>query len=115
MLTGKWTRTNADCQKFNAIYKHLERKSGENEADHIEAAKISFAAQQQKGRKFQLEHCWRILRGHPKWDAPTPLDTEDHTEIFGADGHYKAELRIRGEESKRNGDDRVQRNGVSHD
>ncbi|GKB72618.1 hypothetical protein Tco_0934030 [Tanacetum coccineum] len=85
MLTGKWTRTNADCQKFNAIYKHLERKSGENEADHIEAAKITFAAQQPKGRKFQLEHCWRILRGHPKWDAPTPLDTEDHTEIFGAD------------------------------
>ncbi|GJX80547.1 hypothetical protein Tco_0328696 [Tanacetum coccineum] len=63
MLTGKWTRTNADCQKFNAIYKHLERKSGENEAD-IEAAKITFAAQQPKGRKFQLEHCWRILRGH---------------------------------------------------
>ncbi|GJZ89144.1 hypothetical protein Tco_0660926 [Tanacetum coccineum] len=85
MLTGKWTRTNADCQKFNAIYKHLERKSGENEADHIEAAKITFAAQQPKGRKFQLEHCWRILKGHSKWDAPKPLDTEDHTEIFGAD------------------------------
>ncbi|GJT27374.1 hypothetical protein Tco_0907649 [Tanacetum coccineum] len=66
MLTGKWTRTNADCQKFNAIYKHLERKSGENEADHIEAAKITFAAQQPKGRKFQLEHCWRILKGHSK-------------------------------------------------
>nr|GEY42970.1 RNA-directed DNA polymerase, eukaryota [Tanacetum cinerariifolium] len=30
---------NADCQKFNAIYKHLQRKSGENEADHVEAAK----------------------------------------------------------------------------
>ncbi|GJU23943.1 hypothetical protein Tco_1157285 [Tanacetum coccineum] len=79
MLTGKWTRTNADCQKFNTIYKHLERKSGENEADHIEAAKITFAAQQPKGRKFQLEHCWRILKGHSKWDAPKPLDTEDHT------------------------------------
>ncbi|GJT51534.1 hypothetical protein Tco_0977691 [Tanacetum coccineum] len=50
ILTGKWTRTNADCQKFNAIYKHLERKSEENEADHIEAAKITFAAQQPKGR-----------------------------------------------------------------
>ncbi|GKC81585.1 hypothetical protein Tco_1137302 [Tanacetum coccineum] len=85
MLTGKWTGTNADCQKFNAIYKHLERKSEENEADHIEAAKITFAAQQPKGRKFQLEHCWRIVRGHSKWDAPKPLDTEDHTEIFGPD------------------------------
>ncbi|GJR80319.1 hypothetical protein Tco_0151104 [Tanacetum coccineum] len=82
MLTGKWTRINSDCQKFNAIYKHLERKSGENKADHIEAA---IAAQQLKGRKFQLEHCWRILKGHSKWDAPKPLDTEDHTEIFGPD------------------------------
>ncbi|GJZ68875.1 hypothetical protein Tco_0632425 [Tanacetum coccineum] len=85
MLTGKWTRINGDCQKFNAIYKHLERKSGENEADHIEAAKITFAAQQSTGRKYQLEHCWRILKGHSKWDALKPLDTEDHTEIFDPD------------------------------
>ncbi|GJZ56490.1 hypothetical protein Tco_0611683 [Tanacetum coccineum] len=42
-------------------------------------------AQQPTGRKFQLEHCWRILKGHSKWDAPKPLDTEDHTEIFGPD------------------------------
>nr|GEV00389.1 hypothetical protein [Tanacetum cinerariifolium] len=59
--------------------------SEENEADHIEAAKITLAAQQPKGRKFQLEHCWRILKGHSKWDTPKPLDTEDHTEIFGPD------------------------------
>nr|GEW27053.1 hypothetical protein [Tanacetum cinerariifolium] len=39
MLTGKWTRINGDCQNFNAVYKHLERKSEENEADHIEAPK----------------------------------------------------------------------------
>ncbi|GJX26874.1 hypothetical protein Tco_0233170 [Tanacetum coccineum] len=57
----------------------------ENEADHIEAAKITFAAHQSKGRKFQLEHAWRILKGHSKWDAPKPLDTEDYTEIFGPD------------------------------
>ncbi|GJZ71258.1 hypothetical protein Tco_0635109, partial [Tanacetum coccineum] len=55
MLTGKWTRINGDCQKFNAIYKHLERKSGENETDHIEAAKITFAAQQPTGRKRKLQ------------------------------------------------------------
>ncbi|GJX87270.1 hypothetical protein Tco_0339284 [Tanacetum coccineum] len=85
MLTGKWTRINGDCQKFNVIYKHLERKSGRNEADHIEAAKVTFAAQQLKGRKFMLEHAWRILKGHSKWDAPKPIDTEDHTEIFRPD------------------------------
>ncbi|GJV19278.1 hypothetical protein Tco_1368298 [Tanacetum coccineum] len=66
MLTRKWTRINGDCQKFNAIYKHL-------------------AAQQPKGRKFTLEHARRILKGHSKWDAPKPLDTEDHTEIFEPD------------------------------
>ncbi|GJS78075.1 RNA-directed DNA polymerase, eukaryota [Tanacetum coccineum] len=44
VITVKWTRIKGDCQKFNAIYKHLECKSGENEADHIDAAKITFAA-----------------------------------------------------------------------
>nr|GEZ99358.1 hypothetical protein [Tanacetum cinerariifolium] len=85
MLTGKWTRINGDCQKFNAIYKHLERKSRENEADHIDATKITFATQQPKGRNFQLEPCCRILKAHSEWDAPKPLDTEDHTENFGPD------------------------------
>ncbi|GJV19964.1 hypothetical protein Tco_1368984 [Tanacetum coccineum] len=47
---------NGDCQKLNAIYKDLECKSGKNEVDHIEAAKINFAAQQPMGRKFMLEH-----------------------------------------------------------
>ncbi|GJT71054.1 hypothetical protein Tco_1030340 [Tanacetum coccineum] len=82
MLMGKWTRVIGDCQKFNAIYKHLERCE-ENEADHIETAKINFAAQQPKGRNFMLVHAWSILKDHSKWDAPKPLDTEDHTEIFG--------------------------------
>ncbi|GJU07702.1 hypothetical protein Tco_1124132 [Tanacetum coccineum] len=85
MLTGKWTRINGDCQKFNAIYKHLERKSGENEADHIEAAKITFATQQPTGRKFQLELCWRIFKRSLQMGRAKPLDTEDHTEIFGHD------------------------------
>nr|GEW47671.1 hypothetical protein [Tanacetum cinerariifolium] len=85
MLTGKWIRIGGDCQKFDAIYKHIQRKSRENEADHIKAAKITLAAQQPKGRKFQLKHAWRTLKCHSKWDAPEPLDTEDHTEIFGPD------------------------------
>ncbi|GKA24012.1 hypothetical protein Tco_0710045 [Tanacetum coccineum] len=82
MLTGKWTRVIGDCQKFNAIYKHLERCE-ENEADHIETEKINFAAQQPKGRKFTLEHAWSIFKDHSKWDAPKPLDTDDHTEYLG--------------------------------
>ncbi|GJW44533.1 hypothetical protein Tco_0073332 [Tanacetum coccineum] len=84
MLTGKWSRINGDCQKFNAIYKHLECKRGENEADHIETAKTTFMAQS-KGRKFLLEHAWRILKNHAKWDAPKSLDANDHTKIFRTD------------------------------
>ncbi|GJR17219.1 hypothetical protein Tco_0965746 [Tanacetum coccineum] len=55
MITGKWYRINGDCQKFNAIYKHLEGKSGENEADDIEKAKTNFMAKS-NGIKFLLEH-----------------------------------------------------------
>ncbi|GKE64672.1 hypothetical protein Tco_1518833 [Tanacetum coccineum] len=82
---AQYARLNSDCQKFYAIYKHLERKSRKNEADNSETAKINFAAQQPKGRKFMLDHAWRILKNHSKWDAPEPLDTDDHTEIFGPD------------------------------
>ncbi|GKC70458.1 hypothetical protein Tco_1116341 [Tanacetum coccineum] len=63
----------------------LGQTPGENEADHIEAANITFAAQQPKGRKFQLEHSCHILKGHSKWDASKPFDAEDHIEIFGPD------------------------------
>nr|GFD27619.1 hypothetical protein [Tanacetum cinerariifolium] len=46
---------------------------------------INFATQQPKGRKFMLEHAWCILKVHSKWDAPKPLETNDHTETFGPD------------------------------
>ncbi|GJY79823.1 hypothetical protein Tco_0485624 [Tanacetum coccineum] len=79
MITCEWNRINGDCQKFNAIYKHLERKSRENEAKHIDIAKIKFIAAS-NGRKFLLEHVWRVLENNPKWDAMDPLDSDDHTE-----------------------------------
>ncbi|GJY19601.1 RNA-directed DNA polymerase, eukaryota, partial [Tanacetum coccineum] len=65
MLTGKWSRINGDCQKFNAIYKHLERKSGKNKADHIETANTIFMAQS-KRRKFMLEHAARSNVDHTR-------------------------------------------------
>nr|GEW76967.1 hypothetical protein [Tanacetum cinerariifolium] len=42
MMTGKWTRMHSDCQRFNAIYKHLTRKSEESDADLVENAKTSY-------------------------------------------------------------------------
>ncbi|GJT44213.1 hypothetical protein Tco_0952928 [Tanacetum coccineum] len=42
MMTGKWTRMHGDCQRCNAIYKHLTRKSGESDADLVENAKTCY-------------------------------------------------------------------------
>lgn len=84
MLTGKWNRTHPDVQKFHAIFKSLNQKSGQNEADVIEAAKKEFAACN-NARKFAFEHVWRVLKEYPKWDAPEGLNEDDHTEIYGQD------------------------------
>nr|GEV95248.1 translocase of chloroplast 159, chloroplastic [Tanacetum cinerariifolium] len=42
MMSGKWTRMHDDCQRFNAIYKHLTRKIGESDANLVENPKTSF-------------------------------------------------------------------------
>lgn len=55
IVTGKWKRLNNECQKFNAIYKHLHRTSGENDSDHFKNAKIIFE-QRFGGRSFQYVH-----------------------------------------------------------
>ena len=55
IVTGKWTRLNGDCQKFNAIYKHLQRRSGENDSDYLENSKTIFE-QRFGGRSFQYVH-----------------------------------------------------------
>ena len=84
MLTGKWTRLNGDCQKFNGIYKHLQRRSGETEHDHVENAKANF--EQRFGtRGFTYVHVWEILKNYPKWDAEEPLDIACVEDIFGPD------------------------------
>ncbi|GKE36033.1 hypothetical protein Tco_1455355 [Tanacetum coccineum] len=54
MMTGKWTRMHGDCQRFNAIYKHLTRKRGESDADLVENAKTSYI--ERCGKKFQYDH-----------------------------------------------------------
>nr|GEY45286.1 hypothetical protein [Tanacetum cinerariifolium] len=38
-----------------------------------------------KGEKALLDHAWRGLKNHSKWNAPKPRDTDDHTEIFRPD------------------------------
>ncbi|GJU36289.1 hypothetical protein Tco_1184643 [Tanacetum coccineum] len=55
---------NGDCQRFNAIYKHLTRKSGEKKADHIKNAKNTY------------------MEGY---DAAKPVDEDNIAELFGPD------------------------------
>nr|GEV05696.1 hypothetical protein [Tanacetum cinerariifolium] len=59
---AKWTRMHGDCQRFNAIYKHLTRKSGENDVDLVENAKTSY-----------LERCAK------------QIDEDNLEELFGPD------------------------------
>ncbi|GKE71654.1 hypothetical protein Tco_1529726 [Tanacetum coccineum] len=66
------------------FYKHLTRKSGENEAGHIENAKDTYM-EQYGNKKFQYVHSWNILKSYPKWDAMKPIDEDNLTELFGLD------------------------------
>ena len=84
MLSGKWSRLNGDCQKFHTIYKHLERRSGETEHDHIENAKTSFE-ERFGSRGFTYVHIWEVLKHYPKWDVEEPLDITCFDDIFGPD------------------------------
>ncbi|GKA42167.1 hypothetical protein Tco_0734827 [Tanacetum coccineum] len=84
MMTRKWTGINGVCQKFNAVYKHLQRKSGENKVDHIENAKTNFS-ERYDNKKFSYVHAWNILKTYPKWDSAEPIDEDNIAELFGPD------------------------------
>ncbi|GJW86377.1 glutathione S-transferase T3-like protein [Tanacetum coccineum] len=84
MMTGKWTRMHGDCQRFNAIYKHLTRKSGESDADLVENAKTTYM-ERYGNKKFQYVHVWNILKNYPKWNAAEPIDEDNLQELFGPD------------------------------
>ncbi|GKC69230.1 hypothetical protein Tco_1115113 [Tanacetum coccineum] len=55
MMTEKWTRMHGDCQRFNGIYKHLNRKSGESDADFVENAKTAYIDRYGSTRRSQSE------------------------------------------------------------
>ncbi|GJV32144.1 hypothetical protein Tco_1392544 [Tanacetum coccineum] len=84
MMTRKWTRMHGDCQRFNAIYKHLTRKSGERDADLVENAKTSYL-QRYGNKKFQYVHVWNILKKFLKWNAAEPIDADNLQKLFDPD------------------------------
>ncbi|GJZ90947.1 hypothetical protein Tco_0662874 [Tanacetum coccineum] len=84
MMTGKWTRMHGDCQRFNAIYKHLTRKSEESDADLVENAKTSYM-EPIFNKRFSYDHVWNIFKNYPKWNASEPIDEDNLQELFGPD------------------------------
>ncbi|GJZ48719.1 hypothetical protein Tco_0602551 [Tanacetum coccineum] len=72
-----------DCQRFNAIYKHLTRKSRGSDADLVENAKTSYIKRCDK--KIQYDHVWNILKNYPKWNAAGPIDEDNLQVLFGPD------------------------------
>ncbi|GKB25553.1 hypothetical protein Tco_0864954 [Tanacetum coccineum] len=76
-------RMHGDCQRFNGIYKHLNRKSGESDADLVENAKTAY--HDRTSKKFLYPHVWNILKNYPNWDATEPIDADNLQELFGPD------------------------------
>ncbi|GJV93653.1 hypothetical protein Tco_1036834 [Tanacetum coccineum] len=91
MMTGKWTRIHGDCQRFNAIYKHLTRKSGENDADLVENAKTSYL--ERCGKKIQYPHVCPDPREHPtgKQRASKKQKSVDTSSARGSTGGSQSE------------------------
>ncbi|GJX87233.1 hypothetical protein Tco_0339247 [Tanacetum coccineum] len=73
-----------DCQRFNAIYKHLTRKSEESDADLVENAKTSYM-ERYGNKKFMYDHVWNILKNYSKWNASEPIGEDNLQELFGPD------------------------------
>ena len=65
MITGKWSRINCECRKFNDIYKDLQRTSQDN--DRLANA-MNIFQERYGGRGFQYQHVWFILRNTHAWD-----------------------------------------------
>ncbi|GJW80437.1 calcium-dependent protein kinase 7-like protein [Tanacetum coccineum] len=62
---------------------HLNRKSGESDADLVENAKTAYI--DRYGKKILYPHVWNILKNYPKWNAAEPIDADNLQELFGPD------------------------------
>ncbi|KAK9935368.1 hypothetical protein M0R45_022471 [Rubus argutus] len=67
-LMHRWSGIQLDVNKFCGIYAEIERTraSGTTEQDRIMEAKQKFRSD--RGYNFAYEHCWHLLKFHPKWN-----------------------------------------------
>ncbi|KAG6700654.1 hypothetical protein I3842_08G122800 [Carya illinoinensis] len=66
-LMNRWSTIQQATNKFYGYLAQVEgmHPSGFNEQDKIGKAKVMFLELEKKS--FNFDHCWRVLRFHPKW------------------------------------------------
>ncbi|PRQ20791.1 putative glutathione transferase [Rosa chinensis] len=67
-LMHRWSGIQLDVNKFCGYIAEIERTraSGTTEQDRIVEAKQKF--RRERGYNFTYEHCWHVLKFHPKWN-----------------------------------------------
>ncbi|EHS64344.1 uncharacterized protein PGTG_22214 [Puccinia graminis f. sp. tritici CRL 75-36-700-3] len=65
----RWGHIMRVCNKFGGCYSQVERRmrSGMSRDDILSEAKELYKSENESA--FNLDHCWGILREHPKWQA----------------------------------------------
>ncbi|EHS62889.1 uncharacterized protein PGTG_21261 [Puccinia graminis f. sp. tritici CRL 75-36-700-3] len=65
----RWGHILRVCNKFGGSYSQVERRmrSGMSRDDVLAEAKELYKSENES--TFNLDHCWAILREHPKWQA----------------------------------------------
>ncbi|EHS63513.1 uncharacterized protein PGTG_21689 [Puccinia graminis f. sp. tritici CRL 75-36-700-3] len=65
----RWGHIMRVCNKFGGCYLQVERqmRSGMSRDDILSEAKELYKSENES--TFNLDHCWGILREHPKWQA----------------------------------------------
>ena len=68
-LETKWGLIKHDVSSFCGVYSQVLRlnKSGTSIADTLRHARELFRQKSAKKAEFAFEHCWAILKDHPKW------------------------------------------------
>jgi hypothetical protein len=68
-LETKWGIIKHDVSKFIGVYSQVMRlnRSGTSASDTLKRAHELYKQKNEKGSDFSFEHCWVLLRDHPKW------------------------------------------------
>ena len=68
-LETKWGLIKHDVSSFCGVYAQVLRlnKSGTSAADTLRHARELYRQKSPKKQEFCFEHCWCLLKDHPKW------------------------------------------------